>query len=169
MATLTFGEIDMLERWRFYQFDANRLPSLAGGDVVFFIGYPGDYIRHGSRDRVLRYTRYNRTVTETSWTGFVLHSPPDKLHLIDRSGRETPAERITGISGAPVFRLNAKLGLDLIGFVRRVSSCGMSQSHEAISCLGNEKGYEKSDGDIYATYVRFIREDGFIAKPSGQL
>lgn len=153
LATITFDEIDSLDGRRFYNLMLRRPSQVRKGDIVHFLGYPGDAIREGNQNLVLYYFYSSQTIHDVGQTRFVLHSEKGEIHHEDKLGKATVAVRAGGVSGAPVFKVRPDFGLELVGIVSRLCSSGLS---------GGEQLYEMSDGDVFVTYVHFIQDDGSI-------
>jgi hypothetical protein len=155
LVTLTFDGIDELPPWRFHHFKAGSVRMACEGEVAQFVGFPGDAVRLGAPMRMLNYFLRSQTVSGVSHTKFVLHPKPGTLHHVTPDGKEIGPQRFPGMSGAPVFRTRDGKP-ELIGVVSDLSSSGLRRGGQC---------YEMSDGDIYATHVCFIQEDGCIASP----
>lgn len=153
LAVFTFDEINTLEHWRFWQFRFTTASKTNKGDIVHFLGFPGEALRRGATNRILNYCFSLQTIHDVGHTKFVLHSVPGTMHHKNRDGEDIPAFRICGASGAPVFKVGKSLNLSLAGVISDLSSSG---------CGGTSQPYEMSDGDIYVTHAHFIQEDGSI-------
>ena len=157
LAVFTFDEIDSLESWRFWPFRYTSTSKVNKGDIVHYLGFPGEAVRAGAPKRHLNYCFSSQTVHDVGHNKFLLHSAPGTIHHINGDGAEGPAFRIGGASGAPVFKVCPNFDLELVGVTSDLSSCGLNGS--------TGKHYEMSDGDVYATHAIFIQEDGSILLP----
>ena len=159
LATLTFNGISTLEPWRFYPFRDRRRVST--GDRVFFIGFTGDGVRGALAYQGLSYTLASNRVSDVGYCQFHLHNKPGSQQILGRTGKAMPPERWPGISGSPVFRVKNLMRPvpELVGFVRHLSSPGLTQSVPVIS-VTSKGGYELSDGDVYIAHADFIYADG---------
>lgn len=153
LAVFTFDGIDALEPWRFWQFHLSRASRANKGDLVHFLGFPGEAIRAGATDRILNYCFSSRVIHDVGYNKFVLHSAPGTMHHKNRQGEDCAAFRICGASGAPVFKVEYDFSLSLAGVISDLSSSG---------CRSATQPYEMSDGDIYVSHACFVREDGSI-------
>ncbi|MCX6923235.1 MAG: hypothetical protein NT154_08510, partial [Verrucomicrobia bacterium] len=136
LVTLTFDGIDELEPWRFHHFKVGNTRMACEGEVVQFLGFPGDAVRLGAPKGMLHYSLRSQTVSIVSHTKFVLHAKPGTLHHVTPDGEEIGPQRFPGMSGAPVFRTR-DVEPELIGIVCDLSSSGLGQGVEY---------YEMSDG-----------------------
>lgn len=155
LAVFTFDEIDSLESWRFWPFRYTSPSKVNKGDIVHFLGFPGEAVRAGSPNRILNYCFASQSVHDVSYNKFVLHSAPGTMHHVNRDGQDGAAFRIGGASGAPVFKVCRNFDLELAGVVTDLSSCGLRGSAS--------QQYEMSDGDVFATLACAIQEDGSLA------
>ncbi len=156
LAVFTFDGIDALEPWRFWQFRFTTSSKANKGDIVNFLGFPGEALRSGTANRVLNYCFLSQDIHDVGCKKFLLHSAPGTLRHKDQQGKESAAFRICGASGAPVFKVGKNFTLSLAGVVSDLSSSG---------CGSAIQPYEMSDGDIYVTHACFIQEDGLILPP----
>lgn len=157
LAVFTFDEIDALESWRFWPLRYGIDSRVKKGDIVHFLGFPGEAVRIGAASQTLNYCFSSLTVCDVGHTKFLLHSASGTLHHKNRDGEKCPAFRIGGSSGAPVFKVCRNFELAFAGIVTDLSSSGLSQ--------GLGQPYEMSDGDIYVAHACFIRENGLIEAP----
>lgn len=155
LAVFTFDEIDSLESWRFWPFRYANTSKVNKGDIVHFMGFPGEAVRAGSANRILNYCFSSQTVHDVGYNKFVLHSAPGTMHHINRDGEDGAAFLIGGASGALVFKVCRNFDLAVAGVISDLSSCGLNGSES--------QHYEMSDGDVYATHACFIQEDGSIS------
>ena len=141
LAPFTFDEINSLEPWRFHHLRHRRREQVASGEGVFFLASTGDELRGASANCRLGYTRFALTVAGVSYGQFQLHDPPGSRHQTDRRAEEIQPQRITGVSGAPVFRLGnlgpSPLDLALAGVVSGLSSPGLSGSSQEPIGIGS--------------------------------
>jgi hypothetical protein len=166
LATFAFEGIDALEPWRFHRLRSTTSNSALKGEFVFFLGYTGDVLRMTSANRRLGFTLFALQVADVGYRQFVLHDSPGERHWTDASGEKLQPQRISGVSGAPVFRF-AKLGADpldlsIAGFVSQLSSPGLVNAPAEPVDVHSKQGYEMSDGDIYVAQSRLIHADGSI-------
>lgn len=153
LAVFSFDEIDALEPWRFWKFRFKTESKVNKGDIVHFLGFPGEAVREGASERVLNYCFSSQVIHDVGYSKFVLHSPPGTMHHKNQKNEVRAAFRICGASGAPVFKVGQHFNLSLAGVVSDLSSSG---------CGSATQPYEMSDGDIYVTHSCFIQEDGSI-------
>lgn len=153
LAVFTFDEIDTLEPCRFWPFRFATASKTNKGDIVHFLGFPGEALRAGASKRILNYCFSSRPIHDVGHTKFMLHSAPGTMHHKNRAGDDCAAFRICGASGAPVFKVGQNFSLSLAGVISDLGSSG---------CGSATQPYEMSDGDIYITHACFIQEDGSI-------
>jgi hypothetical protein len=154
LAVVSFDEIDQFEPWRFFRFRPPTSTKTQKGEIVHFLGFPGEAVRSGAAKRVLNYSFFSQVIHDVSHTRFLLHSAPGTSHHENQNCEDIGAFKIGGASGAPVFKVNHRFELALAGVVSDLSSSGLE--------TGAPQSYELSDGDIYVTHASFIQEDGTI-------
>ena len=154
LAVFTFDQITALEPWRFHQYQSPSREKAKKGDIVHFLGFPGEAVRAGAGERNLNYCFSSDVIHDASHSRFMLHSAPGTIHHENQVGESCAAFRICGASGAPVFKVCQNFELALAGVVSALSSSGLGDAATA--------RYEMSDGDIYVTHACFIQEDGSI-------
>ena len=157
LATITFDAIDSLEAWRFHYLRPASTPTVRKGDIIHFLGFPGDTVRSGNPERRLSYCFTSRMVHDLGRTQFMLHDQPGTVHHIDRHGQAASAFRAGGESGAPAFKVGRDAQLHLAGIVSKLCSSGLTS--------GGAAPHETSDGDVYITYASFIQADGSVVSP----
>lgn len=157
LATIVFDTIDALDARRFCYLRSSDEPRVRRGDIVHFLGYPGDAVRAGNPGLTLNYCFTSRDVHDVGRTQFVLHERTGGIHHTNKHGEPTSAFRAGGESGAPVFKIRQNFELELAGIVSRLCSSGLAS--------GEARPYEMSDGDVFATHTCFIQDDGSIARP----
>ena len=129
---------------------------LVKGNPACFVAYTGDGVRLGNNVGVLHYSLFTLTVSQSSFTRFLLHDPVGSRHLVDNAGNEIPPIKMGGASGSPVFSFDPKLKtIWLAGTICEISSPGLTSEN-------NCAPYERSDGNFYATHADFVQTDGTI-------
>lgn len=154
LAVFTFDGIDDLEAWRFAPFQFVKETKAKQGDIVHFVGFPGETVRSGAGRRSLNYVMASHVVHDSSHNRFVLHSAKESLHHKGPDGREQGPFRICGASGAPVFKVGSDYKASLVGIVSDLSSSGL--------CGAAGGQYEMSDGDVWVSHTAFVSADGSI-------
>jgi hypothetical protein len=126
---------------KFYPVQKFPIERVHPGDIVAFLGYPGEGKQLSEFVGNFEYSSFGFSVTAVGDLAFTIQKGDDRRHLVDNAGRNVSDFELRGISGSPCYRLSRALKPQLVGFVKEGHS---------------------TDSSFFVAHASFIQPDGTL-------